>query len=72
MALSPRKGLQTPFKLLGHQSIINLKKYSAMFPIVCKFLPADEFMRYCNSEIQFAEIHPETLEDSQGSLSKWT
>lgn len=72
MSVSPREGLQTPFKLLGHQSIINLKKYSAMFPIVCEFLPADEFTRYCNSEIQFSETHPEALEDSQGSLSKRT
>lgn len=43
-----------------------------MFQIICTVLPADELTRYCHSEIQFAEAHPEALEDSHGSLAKWT
>lgn len=72
MLVLSRKGLQTPFKLLSHQSTISLKKYSSMFQIAGIVLPADEFTRYCHSDIQFAEAHPEALEDSHGSLAKWT
>lgn len=39
-----------------------------MFPTVRIFLPADEFTRYCHSEIQFAKTSSEALEDYHGKF----